>query len=170
MIPFTKECTICGGHFLLEDLAKQKKCSFGRTSICKVCKSKLSRDWAKNNPEKKNRKERITYKKRASKDPLFRMMKSHRTRLRQFFRKNNYDKNSSTTKLLGCSPEQLRNHLRSLYQPGMSDDNYGEWHIDHIIPLSSAQSKKELEKLSHYTNLQPLWAIDNLQKRDSILP
>jgi len=46
----------------------------------------------------------------------------------------------------------------------MSWDNYGEWHIDHIIPLCSATTVEELEKLCHYTNLQPLWAEENLFK------
>ena len=46
----------------------------------------------------------------------------------------------------------------------MSWDNYGEWHIDHIKPLALANTEKETYELCHYTNLQPLWAIENLQK------
>ena len=54
---------------------------------------------------------------------------------------------------------------------GMSWDNYGRdgWHIDHIIPLSSTKIKEEIIKLNHYTNLQPLWATDNLKKGSKIL-
>lgn len=51
----------------------------------------------------------------------------------------------------------------------MSWDNYGKWHIDHIIPLSSANNEQEIYKLCHYTNLQPLWAEDNLKKNNKIL-
>jgi hypothetical protein len=51
----------------------------------------------------------------------------------------------------------------------MSWDNYGEWHIDHIIPLASADTEEEVLKLYHYTNLQPLWAIDNIRKGSKII-
>ena len=51
----------------------------------------------------------------------------------------------------------------------MSWDNYGKWHIDHIIPLSSANSEDDIYKLCNYTNLQPLWAEDNLKKSNKKL-
>lgn len=51
----------------------------------------------------------------------------------------------------------------------MSWENHGEWHIDHIIPLSSAKNEEEIYKLNHYTNLQPLWKEENLSKGDKIL-
>jgi hypothetical protein len=66
--------------------------------------------------------------------------------------------------LLGCSIEQVRQHLESQFQPGMTWENHGEWHIDHILPVSSAKTLEELENLQHYTNLQPLWAQDNFIK------
>ena len=50
----------------------------------------------------------------------------------------------------------------------MSWDNHGEWHLDHIIPMASATNEKEVIKLNHYTNFQPLWAEENLQKSDKI--
>lgn len=69
----------------------------------------------------------------------------------------------------GCSDEFLRAHLQSKFIEGMTLENYGLWHCDHIIPLSSAQTPEEVLKLCHYTNLQPLWAADNLAKGDKIL-
>lgn len=72
---------------------------------------------------------------------------------------------------LGIDIQSYKIYLETLFKHGMSWDNYGVkgWHIDHIIPLSSAQNKEELEKLFHYTNTQPLWAEDNLKKSDKIL-
>jgi hypothetical protein len=54
------------------------------------------------------------------------------------------------------------------FWPGMTWSNYGKWHVDHIIPLCTANSKEALEKLCHYTNLQPLWAVDNLRKNKKV--
>lgn len=74
----------------------------------------------------------------------------------------------TTLNLIGCDILKLKEHLASLFNDGMNWDNYGEWHIDHIKPcarfnLSDTDQQKEC---FHYTNLQPLWAIDNLKKSD----
>lgn len=75
-------------------------------------------------------------------------------------------KSKSTIQLLGCSIKDLRKHLQSKFQPGMSWSNYGKWHIDHIRPCAKFDLSKKSEqcKCFHYTNLQPLWAKDNLKK------
>jgi len=51
----------------------------------------------------------------------------------------------------------------------MNLDNQGKWHIDHIIPLSSAKTEGEFYELCHYTNLQPLWAENNIKKSNKII-
>lgn len=66
-----------------------------------------------------------------------------------------------------CSKcKKLKNYLESLFQPRITWDNYGKWQIDHIIPLSSLDLNiiENIKKVCHYTNLQPLWAIDNIIK------
>jgi hypothetical protein len=72
---------------------------------------------------------------------------------------------------LGCSIEELKKYLELKFLPGMSWANHGlrGWHIDHIIPLASANSEEELKKLCHYSNLQPLWSEDNLSKGDKLV-
>jgi hypothetical protein len=71
--------------------------------------------------------------------------------------------------MLGVDWEVAKVHIERQFTKGMNWDNQGEWHIDHIIPLASANNKEELIKLCHYTNLQPLWAEDNLSKSDKII-
>ena len=85
-----------------------------------------------------------------------------------------------TLELVGCSLEQLKQHLESRFKEGMNWTNYGngwngkgmqQWHIDHIKPCASFDLSKDEEqkKCFNYTNLQPLWATENLKKNDSIL-
>ena len=74
------------------------------------------------------------------------------------------EKESRTIELLGYSPSQLKETIESKFLDGMSWDNYGKWHLDHIKPLHLSENEEDLLKLNHYTNLQPLWAEDNLKK------
>lgn len=82
-------------------------------------------------------------------------------------------KSGSAVRDLGCSVDFLKTYLESLFQSGMSWDNWtlNGWHIDHISPLSSfnLSNRDELLKACHYTNLQPLWAKDNLAKSNSTI-
>ena len=81
---------------------------------------------------------------------------------------NNGYKSKKTLELLGCSIEELKKYLEKQFREGMSWENYGfyGWHIDHIIPCSSFDltDTKQQKICFHYTNLQPLWAKDNLSK------
>lgn len=75
-------------------------------------------------------------------------------------------KKSSALKLLGCSIDEFKAYMAAQFSDGMSWDNHGEWHIDHIKPCASFDLTKEAEQqvCFHFTNMQPLWAIDNLIK------
>lgn len=104
--------------------------------------------------------------KKRKESPLIRIRDVIRIRTAAALKRKSFKKNSKFAEYLGCTPEELKSHLESKFQPGMTWDNYSlnGWHIDHIVPLASASSVEELYKLCHYTNLQPLWALENLRK------
>jgi hypothetical protein len=85
------------------------------------------------------------------------------------FKNKRWNKNTKTQEMLGCDYQTAFKHIESRFKKGMSWDNFGDWHIDHIIPLASAKTEEELIELCHYTNLQPLWAEENLIKGDKII-
>lgn len=97
-------------------------------------------------------------------DPIFRLRKNLRRRLNLCL-KNIYKK-ETTLKLIGCTLEELKIYLENRFKKGMSWQNYGEWHIDHIKPISSFDLNiiENQKKAMHYTNLQPLWAKENISK------
>ena len=103
-------------------------------------------------------------------DPLFKMSRYMRTRIYQAFAAGNYTKRSKTYHMLGCSFKTLQAYIEKLFTAGMSWDNQGKWHLDHILPLAAATTEEELIALSHHTNLQPLWAKDNISKGDKYCP
>jgi len=115
---------------------------------------------------RENNKENIKIK---NKEPFNRLKHNIRSRVYKFLNVKNIRKNNTTFNIIGCLPNQLKEHLQKKFIHGMSLDNYGDWHIDHIIPLSSATNEEEIYKLCHYTNLQPLWSEDNLKKSNKIL-
>jgi hypothetical protein len=139
------------------------------------------REFAKNNPErikahkrkyaqkdstKEKRREyaRASSKEKRESDLVYRLKLVCRSRLHIALSGKGYRKKSRTFKTIGCSPEFLISHIESMFAEGMSWDNYGEWHIDHIMPLASAKNEDEVLSLSHYSNLQPMWASENLRK------
>ena len=99
-------------------------------------------------------------------DPLFKLKHNLRGRTGYYFRRIKIEKPTDTKTLLGAEWEEVKVHIEEQFVEGMAWENHGEWHIDHIIPLASAKNLEEVVPLCHYTNLQPLWATDNLKKGD----
>ncbi len=116
---------------------------------------------------KKNRK---YYKHKYYNDAEYRIKEYIRNSIRYRIKHHKGIKKAKTEELLGCSIEQLKQHLEKQFQDGMSWLNHSikGWHIDHIVPCASFDLTKleEQKKCFHYTNMQPLWAVDNLKKRD----
>lgn len=94
--------------------------------------------------------------------PAVRMCRNLRKRLHEFIRQPI----GTTRNIFGITPQGLCEHIQAQFSPGMSWANYGQWHVDHIRPLSSFDltSIDQVKAASHWTNLQPLWAADNLSK------
>ena len=104
------------------------------------------------------------YLERRRKDPAFKMLTILRGRILDVLR--GHSKSDTTISMLGCTIEELWIHLEKKFTKGMTRENHGEWHVDHIKPCASFNlTEPEQQKICfHYTNLQPLWAIDNLKK------
>ena len=124
--------------------------------LCLRCRN---RKWRVEHREHLREKQRERYRT----DVEYRLRQNIRSRI-----KDTIKKNKSVPEYIGCSIEELKAYLESKFQPGMTWDNYGRggWHIDHIRPLSSfnLSDPEQLRLAYHYTNLQPLWAKDNLTK------
>ena len=103
-------------------------------------------------------------RKKEKENELIGFIQKIRQSVRKSFKRSGYTKKSKTYNILGNDWGIIKEHFELLFQPGMSWNNYGEWEIDHIIPLSKAKNEDDVIKLCHYTNLQPLWKLDNRLK------
>lgn len=186
----TKICSKCNNEKELDNFRKDITKKDGLRPDCKKCVQEFERkrrekfpnmmssklnNFYSQNPEK--RKEyRKNYKKRKQEqrkerrkvDPIFVIVNNVRCRIYKYLTKHNVTKRSRTFSIVGCSPLELKEYIENKFMDGMTWENRNLWHIDHIIPLSSAKSEKELYGLCHYTNLQPLWAEDNIRKGNKV--
>ena len=185
-----KNCNKCGLLKSFEEFHKGND-KYGYQYTCKKCKKEYSdrnlesenkrkNDWKNKNPNKVKESKRKYYLNNKDKeikrntnysnnrkkiDPIFKISANIRTRIYSYLRNKSIKKTNKTYDLIGCSPEFLKEHIEKKFTQGMSWELLGKFiHIDHIIPLSSAKNESEFVKLCHYTNLQPLWATDNLKK------
>lgn len=191
----TKKCNHCGTE---HPLTSEYWYSLNTTPQCKVYKrnqrkkkeqcsqwrqsrKEAHQKWKDNNRERFRQLARDSYyrnrekviqrnyeytKKRRQVDINYNLTILLRQRLNSALKGNT--KTGSAVSDLGCTIEELRLHLESKFENGMTWDNHGRhgWHIDHIKPLSSfdLSDPEQLKLAVHYTNLQPLWAVDNLRK------
>ena len=111
---------------------------------------------------------RAYVKKRRKEDVQYRLASYLRSRLAGFLRGK--ERHGSAVKLLGCSLDELKIHLEKQFESDMTWSNYGKWHLDHKIPLSSFDLTdiSHLQQACHHTNLQPLWARENIIKSNKL--
>jgi len=189
-----KKCKKCNNRKQLEDFPKDSRLKDKRRNVCKQCVNErfmkwkeksgfrdyqklhyeenkesimeTNRRWIENNRHYVNAKAR----KRRKTDLNYKLKQYLRNRVYSVL--NNSYKSGSAVRDLGCSVDQLKSHLEAQFKPGMSWDNYGKngWHIDHITPLSlfDLSDRDQFKKACYFTNLQPLWAAENIAKSNKV--
>ena len=203
-----KVCIKCFESKELIEFTKSKTSKFGYRNICKICTNNAKNHEKYKPKQKeyreKNRETKIKYMSEYNNIPevkervkkWFIINKERVNTLKRHRRKNNphieawrrllthslkrlgKEKETHTIDSLGYSALDLKKHISSLFTEGMSWDNYGEWHIDHIKPVSSFNKSTPTNIVNSLINLQPLWAstktingyiyIGNLNKNNKI--
>lgn len=188
-----KTCTKCKIELSLDSFRKDITKKDGLRPSCKKCSKIYDINYCKENEEKRkeyrdSRKEAkkeydINYKKRRKelrktikpkkiikKEKEINYVSKFKVNVRNLIKNsfkrngNNYKKRTSSETILGCTIQEFKVHIESKFTEGMSFDNHGDWHLDHIIPLAFAKTEESIILLNHHTNFQPLWAVDNLRK------
>jgi len=189
LTPYSKICSECK---LERNISEYHKNRNKYTSKCKVCVSKHTKEYRELNRDilieksksynKKNEKKVKEYNKsyaqenkvilnekrkqkqieRYDTDTLYRLKINVRNQINRAFKNNT--KHRKSTEILGCSIEEFKVYIENQFVDNMSWDNYGEWHLDHIKPISWAQTYDEILEFNNYLNFKPMWAIDNIKK------
>lgn len=109
---------------------------------------------------------------RKANDPIYKLISNFRTAIYQVLKENNVQKNGHYFEILKYKPDELISHLEKQFIDGMNWENYGQWHVDHIRPISSFNITEigddEFMKCWSLENLQPLWGIDNIKKSNNL--
>lgn len=141
-----------------------------------------NQEYMQNNKESIRANKRKYQKNKRKSNPLFKLSSNIRRTLLLCLKNKNFEKNSSTLEILGCTFEEFKQHIESQFENWMTWDNYGDicekglyyncsWDLDHIIPISYATTEEEVYLLNHWSNFQPLCSkVNRWVKKDSIYP
>ncbi len=132
----------------------------------------LSKEYYAANKEKLLKKSRDYENTQLETNPLFKFKTGVRHLLYNAFRRTlegRYRKSKRTEEMLGCTLMEFAAYIESQFKPGMTFENYGKWHLDHRLALATAKTEEDIIRLNHYTNFQPLWAEENLEKGAKII-
>lgn len=186
-----KNCSKCKLSKSIDKFNRNKNKKDGLQSICIECTNKYNKtyyninkyslslklieyrnnnkdkrkEYLLNNKDKINKKASEYFKNRKNNDSLFKLTCNIRCLIKNSFKRINCERKSNKSEnILGCTFEEFKEYLEDKFTEGMTWENQGQWHLDHIKPLSLAKSQEEVIILNHYTNFQPLWAEDNFKK------
>lgn len=125
---------------------------------------KIKKDPVKSKEMRK--KVNLYLRKKRNNNPHYRIKQNLSRRLRTILNERNFIKNENILEIIGCSLDNLKKHLQKKFKKNMSWNNYGKWHVDHIVPCSKFDltDVKQQRICFNYKNLQPLWAKENIIK------
>jgi hypothetical protein len=164
-----KKCSNCKIEKSFNEFSKDNSKKGGLYHKCKYCsKEQNKKYYVANKVSIIQNKKQYIYN-RSKTDYIFKFSCNVRSLINGSFRRgtNQFKKSAKTENILGCTIEEFRNYIESKFTEGMNWKNRDKWHLDHIKPIALAESEEDIIKLNHYTNFQPLWAIDNIRKKDN---
>ena len=149
-------------------IEQERQRAYRETEAGKEAALRGVRKWREANREAARAASKKAIKERSARDPIFRLRRNLQSRLGAALRNQNTTKDSTTMKLVGCTLQHLVSHLEEQFTEGMTWENYGEWHVDHIRPCASFDLSDEAQRKEcfNWKNLQPLWGLENIQKGD----
>lgn len=165
-----KRCSRCETVKPISDFNKNASDPSGHSNSCKPCSVIAAREWRINNPERFKASTSARNSIRWRTDAQYKLTTYLRTRLTILLKGN---KSDTTETLTGCTFQELRRYIELQWKPGMSWSNWGRtndcWQIDHKRPVSSFDLTDPAQQIQcfHYSNLEPLWAVDNRRKSDT---
>jgi ATP-dependent Lon protease len=131
------------------------------------------KEYRKNNVDKIRQIKRDYERYRKASDPAYKLISNFRTAIYQVLKENNVEKNKHYFDILKYTPEELISHLEKQFTDSMTWENYGEWHVDHRMPISSFNFESvdddSFIKCWSLENLQPMWGKENITKGDKII-
>jgi hypothetical protein len=131
------------------------------------------KEYRKNNVDKIRQIKRDYERNRKASDPLYKLITNFRTAIWTVLKESNVDKYGHYFDILQYTPEELINHLEKQFKDDMTWDNYGIWHVDHKLPITSfdiqEMGDEEFMKCWCLDNLQPMWGEENIRKSNKIL-
>jgi hypothetical protein len=131
------------------------------------------KEYREKNIDRIRENKRVYQKHKRHTDPIYKLISNFRTAIYIVLKENKLDKYSNYFNMVGYTALNLKEHLEKQFNNGMSWENYGEWHIDHIKPISSfifeGSEDEEFKKCWSLDNLQPMWGLENIKKSNKLL-
>jgi hypothetical protein len=164
----TKVCITCNVEKPINQYSKRNSCNKCENKKRYQRKLKQFEDDPESKEKHKQEKIKMTREKEVTL-PIEGFKQAMRSAIRKSFSRMDINKNYTPLEILGVDWVEFFSYFEKLFKEGMSWDNRGKWQIDHIIPISIARNEDDMFKLNHYSNFQPLWRKENMEKSNKIL-